>query len=167
MGINMKKYIIIIALLLSPSYSLAQTYSPYGRSFGFGIMVGDPLGATLKIRSQSNNAFVIDVGSSYFGSPRVGVDYLWQFNSFRNQVVNLYAGPGGIIGFGEGNGFWYRGRYIRASGNVGLAARGVVGVNFLPRDTPIETFVEIGVLISLAPDFDSGVDAGLGIRFYP
>ena len=68
---------------------------------------------------------------------------------------------------GEGNGFWYDGRYHRASGNLGLGARGVVGVNFVPRDAPIEVFLEIGVLLALAPDFDSGMDAGLGIRFYP
>ena len=126
-----------------------------------------PLGATLKFWTQRDNAFVVDVGSSYFGTPRIGVDYLWHFNAFRSQVANLYAGPGGVIGFGEGHGIWYKGHYLRAGGDVGIGARGVVGVNFVPRDTPIETFFEIGVLLALAPEFDSGVDVGLGIRFYP
>ncbi len=164
----MKNYLIMIILvLISFEYTEAQTYSPHGKKFGFGIMVGDPLGVTLKFWTHSNNAFAVDVGSSYFGSPRVGVDYLWHFNAFNTSIANLYAGPGGVIGFGEGNGFWFRGRYVRARGNVGLGARGVVGVDFVPRDTPIEAFFEIGVLLALAPDFDSGVDVGLGIRFYP
>ena len=164
----MKKYLIIIILsLISFKYAEAQTFSPYGKQFGFGIMVGDPLGATLKFWTHDNHAFVVDIGSSYFGSPRIGVDYLWHFNAFRSPIANLYAGPGGAIGVGEGNGVYYNGKYHRASGNVGIGARGVVGVDFVPRDTPIEVFFELGVLLALAPEFDSGVDVGLGIRFYP
>ncbi len=164
----MKKYIILIALIIGTfSFLNAQSFSSPGKKFGFGIMVGDPLGATLKFWTKPENAFVVDIGASYFGSPRIGVDYLWHFNAFKTQIVNLYAGPGGVIGVGEGNGFWYDGKYHRSKGNVGLGARGVVGVNFVPRETPIEAFFEIGVLVALAPEFDSGLDVGLGIRFYP
>ncbi len=164
----MKKYVILLAAIITLSgLTKAQTYSPNGKEFGFGIMVGDPLGATLKFWTQRDNAFVIDIGASYFGSPRIGVDYLWHFNAFKTPIANLYAGPGGVIGVGEGNGFWYDGKYHRAKGDVGIGARGVVGVNLVPRDTPIEAFFEIGVLLALAPDFDSGVDVGLGVRFYP
>jgi hypothetical protein len=147
--------------------SKAQSYSPYGREFGFGIMVGDPLGATLKFWTQRDRAFVVDLGASYFGSPRIGVDYLWHFNAFKSPIANLYAGPGGVIGIGEGNGFYNNDKYNRSGGEIGIGARGVVGVNFVPRDTPIEVFFEIGVLLALAPDFGSGVDIGLGVRFYP
>ena len=42
-----------------------------------------------------------------------------------------------------------------------------MGVNLLPRNTPIEAFFELGVLLALAPEFDSGIDVGLGVRFYP
>ncbi|HEY6907079.1 MAG TPA: hypothetical protein VI230_06390 [Ignavibacteriaceae bacterium] len=164
----MKKYVILIILIITISgLSKAQSYSPYGREFGFGIMVGDPLGATLKFWTQPDNAFVVDVGASYFGSPRIGVDYLWHFNAFRSSIANLYAGPGGVLGIGEGNGFYDNNKYHRGGGELGLGARGVVGVNLVPRDTPLEVFFEIGVLLSLAPDFGSGVDVGLGIRFYP
>jgi hypothetical protein len=164
----MKRYIILLSsILIISGITQAQTYSPYGREFGFGIMVGDPLGGTLKFWTQGDKAFVVDIGASSFGSPRLGVDYLWHFNAFKSPLANLYAGPGGAIGIGEGNGFWYDGRYHRAKGDIGIGARGVVGVNFTPRDTPIEVFFEIGVLLALAPDFNSGVDVGLGIRFYP
>ncbi len=164
----MKKYLILITVVLTFSgLSEAQTYSPGGKEFGFGIMVGDPLGATLKFWSQKDKAFVVDVGASYFGSPRIGVDYLWHFNAFNSPIANLYAGPGGVIGVGEGNGFWYKDKYDRKSGNVGIGARGVIGVNLLPMDTPIEAFFELGVLIALAPEFNSGIDVGLGVRFYP
>jgi len=164
----MKRYIIlVVTLLMISGLSKAQNYSPGGKEFGFGIMVGDPLGATLKFWTQRDNAFVIDIGASYFGSPRIGVDYLWHFDAFRSPIANLYAGPGGVIGIGEGNGFWYKGRYHRTGGDVGIGARGVVGVDLVPRNTPIEAFFELGVLLALAPDFNSGVDVGLGVRFYP
>lgn len=164
----MKKYLILIILsLFYCKFTEAQTYSPNGKEFGFGIMVGDPIGATLKFWTPGAHAFVVDVGASYFGSPRIGVDYLWHFNAFRDQMFNLYAGPGGVLGVGEGNGFWYRNHYVRASGSVGIGARGVVGVDLVPRNAPVEVFFELGVLLALAPDFDSGIDVGLGIRFYP
>ncbi len=163
----MKKYLILLILIfLSFTYTEAQTFSPYGRQFGFGLMVGDPLGLTLKFWTHDTHAFVVDVGASYFGSPRIGVDYLWHFNAFRSSQANLYAGPGGVIGVGEGGGFWYHG-FHREAGNLGIGARGVIGVDFVPRDTPVEAFFEIGVLLALAPDFNSGIDLGLGVRFYP
>lgn len=164
----MKKYIILIIVIITFSgLSKAQTYSPNGKEFGFGIMVGDPLGGTLKFWTQRDNAFVVDVGSSYFGSPRIGVDYLWHFNAFNSPIANLYAGPGGVLGIGEGNGFYFEGKYQRSSGSVGLGARGVMGVNITPRNTPIEAFFELGVLLALTPEVDSGFDVGLGVRFYP
>ena len=67
----------------------------------------------------------------------------------------------------NGNGFWYKGKYFRAKDEIGLGGRGLFGINFIPRNTPLEIFLEIGVLLSLVPDFESSVDAGLGIRFYP
>ncbi|MCK7524147.1 MAG: hypothetical protein MZV64_44205 [Ignavibacteriales bacterium] len=54
------------------------------------------------------NAFVLSLGKSYFGSPRVGVDYLWHFNPFNTNTANLYAGVGGAIGFGEETDFGTR-----------------------------------------------------------
>ncbi len=165
----MKKRLILFSIILMIFFyysdSLAQ--SPEGKDFGFGIMVGDPTGATLKFFTHRDNAFVIDLGASYFGSPRIGVDYLWQFNAFNSNIANLYAGAGGTIGFGKGNGFYYRDKYIREKNNVGLGARGIFGVNFIPPNTPLEVFFEIGVLLALTPDFGSSADIGLGMRFYP
>lgn len=166
----MKKLFVVITLLvLLGSSQNVFAQSPQGREFGFGIMVGDPTGATLKLWTQRENAFVFDLGSSYFGSPRLDVDYLWHFDAFRSSIVKLYAGPGAVIGFGTGHGFFYKndeGFYVR-SGGAGLGVRGVFGVNVIPRDTPLEVFFEVGLLIGLSPDFGSAVDAALGFRFYP
>ena len=156
---------LILLFLTFNQNSFAQ--SPEGKNFGFGIMLGDPTGGTAKFWTSRQNAFVLSLGKSYFGSPRVGVDYLWHFNSFNTNTANLYVGVGGAIGFGEGRGFWYKDKYFRTKDEAGVGARGLFGINFIPRDNPLEIFFEIGVLMSLTPDFDTGADAALGIRFYP
>ena len=155
--------VIVISMYVQ---SFAQ-FSPYSRKTGFGIILGEPIGLTLKVWSDYDNAFVFDLGNSYFGDLRIDVDYLWHFDAFRSRIVNLYAGPGGVLGIGEGNGFWYKGKYHRTKNDIGIGARGVFGINVVPERTPLEIFFELGVLVGLAPDFGSSVDAALGMRFYP
>ncbi len=165
----MKKILLILFALLFIS-SFSQSFSQvHGKKFGFGIVLGEPTGGTVKFWTQTNNAFVVDLGASYFGSPRIGVDYLWHFDAFHSNIAKLYAGPGAALGIGEGNGFWYKGKKegIYYHSGVGLGIRGVFGVNVVPDETPLEFFFEIGALIGLAPDFGSGIDAALGLRFYP
>ena len=168
-GVTMRKNMMIIFTLMIfiGTFSTAFAGRPQGKNFGFGIILGDPTGGTLKFFTKINNAFVVDFGASYFGSPRIGVDYLWQFNAFNSDIANLYAGAGGTIGFGRGHGFYYKDKYIRETNNAGLGARGIFGVNIIPRRTPLEFFFEFGVLIAVAPDFQSSADVGLGMRFYP
>ncbi|HZW40514.1 MAG TPA: hypothetical protein VFF33_14540 [Ignavibacteriaceae bacterium] len=165
----MKKYIIILLMLLSIT-EMAQ--SPQGKKFGFGIILGDPTGGTLKYWTTNQNALVFDIGGSYFGSPRIGVDYLWHFDAFNSNIVKMYAGPGAALGIGEGRRIWYRNKggdefYIRSSGESALALRGVFGINVVPRATPLEMFLDIGVLFGISPGFGTAVDAAIGIRFYP
>jgi hypothetical protein len=163
----MRKSIYIIILLIITGFSEVLPQSPQRKELGFGIMFGDPTGGTLKIWTNRENAFVIDVGASFFGKPRIGVDYLWHFDAFNSDIAYLYAGPGGAIGFGEGNGFWYDDKFHRTRNEIGLGARGVFGVNVVPHNTPLEIFFEIGALLGLVPDFGSAADVALGIRFYP
>ncbi|MBI5323750.1 MAG: hypothetical protein HZB41_00435 [Ignavibacteriae bacterium] len=163
------KPILVLIFIFSLQISSAQ--GPKGKSFGFGIMFGDPTGATLKFWTSQENAFVVDVGSSYFGSLRFNGDYLWHFDAFNSQIVKLYAGPGAVVGIGEGHSYWYKEDhekfYFRKRGDVGIGARGMFGINIIPRRTPLEIFLEFGVLIGIVPDFGTSVDAGVGIRFYP
>jgi hypothetical protein len=161
----MLKAALILFITIIFSANVYSQYAPEGKSFGFGIKLGEPTGATLKFWTVSPNAFVIDVGASSFGSPRIGVDYLWHFNAFNSRMVNLYAGPGAALGFGKGRGFWKK--YDRDVNEIGVGIRGVFGVNFVPERTPLEIFLELGVLMGLVPGFSSHVDVGLGIRFYP
>jgi len=160
----MKKLLLALSFVVMLGVS-SYAQSPGGKDLGFGVMLGDPAGLTLKYWPNHVNAFVFDLGSSYFGSPRINADYLWHFNAFESDIANLYAGPGVALGFGNSGGFWDRS--FRNDNNTALGVRGVFGVNILPRRTPLEVFVEIGVLVGLTPDFGSGIDGAIGIRYYP
>jgi hypothetical protein len=161
-------FIVTVLLVLTSTEGFAQRIGG-GDNFGFGIVLGEPTGLTAKYYTNSREALVFALGASYFGGPRIGVDYVWHFDAFNSDVTKLYAGPGLALGFGENRGFWYKkdDKFVRSSTDLGLGVRGVFGVNFIPRRTPLEFFLELGVLIGLAPDFGSGVDAAIGMRFYP
>lgn len=149
-------------LLLSAAVLYAQ------RSTGFGIVVGDPTGLTLKHWVARDQALAASLGGSYFGSPRIGVDYLWHFNAFRSSIVFLYGDAGVAIGLGRGVRWWGdRGYKYYERDETRLGIRGMFGVNILPRGIPLEFFLELGPLLTLAPGFGSSVDIAMGMRFYP
>ncbi len=153
----------LFALTLGSTECRAQ--GPDGRSFGFGLVLFDPLGATVKVWTNPVNAFVFDIGASDFGPTRLDADYLWHFDAFQSRIVKLYAGPGLVLAFGNGNGPFGR-REFDGESNVGIAARVMFGLNIIPARTPLEIFFEMGPLIGLSPG-GVGFDIAAGIRFYP
>lgn len=166
----MKKTLFVILILTGSIFNFSYAQSPESKNFGFGIILGDPTGLTLKFWTQRNNAIVIDVGESYFGNPRIGLDYLWHFDAFRSNITKLYAGFGGVLGIGQGKGLYYiehHGFYYRSDNGIGLGLRGVFGVNVIPRNSPLEFFFEVGLLVGFSPALGSAGDVGIGMRFYP
>ena len=169
-------FVLLLMLIGSSSSLFAQ--GPGGKEFGFGLILGEPTGGTIKYWLNSENALVADIGYSYFGAPRIDVDYLWHFHAFNSNVVKLYAAIGGAVGFGNGYyGVFYRGKhydegdypfYYRGYRNsdIGFGIRAMFGLNIIPKRTPLEFFLEIGPLIGISP-FGVAFDAAVGVRFYP
>lgn len=141
------------------------------KDFGFGIMLGDPLAITGKLWVNKENAIDAYIGGSYFGALRIGADYLWHFDAFQSKIVLLYAGAGATIGFGRGREIWYKYKkgyfYYREEGESGIGVRAIMGLNIIPRRTPIEIFFEVGPMVGIIPSVGVGMDASIGIRFYP
>jgi hypothetical protein len=166
-----KLSLLSLFLIISASNLFAQ--GPRGNSFGFGLILGDPTGATIKYWTNNENAFTASIGSSYFGNIRLGGDYLWHFDAFNSRVVKMYAGPGIVLGFGQSHGgFWWGDKhdkfyYWDDTHSVGFAGRVVFGINIIPKRSPIEIFFELGPLIGISPAFGVNLDAAAGIRFYP
>lgn len=156
----------VITLLLSifASVSLAQE-----RRFGLGVIIGEPTGISAKLWVSPQHAFDFGLGWSlggdrihrydggYDGGSRVHfhMDYLWHwFNAIHSsERFPLYTGIGGRINTGAGY-------------DANAAVRGVIGILWLPRQTPIDVFLEIVPSFQVVPSTGFGIDAGLGVRYF-
>jgi hypothetical protein len=139
------------------------------RRFGLGVILGEPTGISAKLWVSPATAFDFGLGWS-IGGDRVGnydggydggsrahfhMDYLWHwFNAIQSsERFPLYTGVGGRINSGAG----YKST---------AAVRGVVGIAWLPHQTPIDIFLEIVPSLQVVPSTGFGIDAGLGARFF-
>lgn len=169
----MKNMITLLSVFIILNILIPGIYAqgPKGKDFGIGLVLGDPSGLSIKYWTTAENAFHVYIGSSYFGKIRLGADYLWHFDSFNSSVVKLYTGLGLVLGFGNGSGIWYKSNkdnfYYWSDNTVGIAARGVLGLNIIPRNSPLEIFLELAPLVGLSPNYGINIDAAVGIRFYP
>ena len=139
------------------------------RRFGLGIILGEPTGISAKLWTSNRTALDFGLGWSlggdriskydgyYTGESRVHfhMDYLWHsFDAIRSsERFPLYYGVGGRINTGAG---------YKSS----AAVRGVLGILWLPRRTPIDVFFELVPALQLAPSTGFGIDAGLGVRYF-
>lgn len=166
---NKLNYTILACIFLLLSASGLKSYSPQGKNFGFGIMLGEPTGLTAKFWTSKDNALAFCLGNSYLGNLRIGADYLWHFNAFNSKIVNMYSGPGIALGIGESSGWWYHNKnkvWYKEDDGIGLGVRGVFGINIVPRNTPLEIFGELGVMVGFLPGTFTNVEGAIGIRYY-
>lgn len=156
--------VIALCLLFAAPRSIAQD-----SGFGLGVIIGEPTGISAKLWTSSVNAFDFGLGWS-FGGDRIGkykgyydggrrvhfhMDYLWHaFEAIHSsERFPLYYGFGGRMNNGAG----YDGS---------IAIRGVFGIAWLPRNTPMDVFLELVPSLQLTSSTGFGMDAGLGARFF-
>ena len=139
------------------------------RGFGLGVIIGEPTGLSAKYWLSHDNALDFglgwSVGSNWVGRDRghdyrgrrvhFHMDYLWHsFNAIHsNQRFPLYYGIGGRLNTGTGY-------------DESLALRGVIGIVWLPLNTPADIFIEVVPSLELLPGTGFGLDAGIGARYY-
>jgi hypothetical protein len=166
----MKHLLLTLVFLLSINLSTAQ--SPKGKSTGVGVVLGDPTGATLKYWTGNMEAYNFYIGNSYFGELTVGVDYMQHYNAFNSSVFNVHLAGGVVAGLGNGNSGWIRkgkddGFYYRDGKTFGVGARGMLGLNFVPKSSPFEISLEVGPFLGISPAYGFDFMSDLTIRFYP
>lgn len=156
--------LFIILLITVSSFTFGQS-----KKFGLGIIVGEPTGLSAKLWTSHTNALVFGLGWSVQGYRFNGfdsdydrvtrthfhVDYLWHsFNAISsNQQFPLFYGIGGRINSGP-----------EYSGTFGI--RGVLGIAWLPRSTPLDIFIEVVPTFLLINSTGFGIDAGIGARYF-
>jgi hypothetical protein len=161
--------VVLVTLLLSGETLMAQELAP--KTMSWGMILGDPLGVTMKYRMNPINSVDFSFGPDYYGSPRLQIDYIWQFNTFHSNLVKAYAGPGLAVAFAKGSNMFYNAEPFRESfSNIedkkpGLGGRMIFGLNFSPRSSPLELFVETGMMVGFNRYFDPDIDYGMGFRY--
>lgn len=164
--IKVKSLLFVLSALVAIQCSQAQQ-----RNFGIGLILGEPTGISAKLWTSSENAFDFGLGWSMDGD-RMGrynnnyyyndgsrvhfhMDYLWHaFNVIHSaEQFPLYYGIGGSLNSGSG--------YASS-----VAIRGVFGISWLPRDTPIDVFLELVPTLRLTNSSGLYIGAGLGARYY-
>jgi hypothetical protein len=165
-------HFLLVALVVTLLAPLAATAQPSPGSFGFGFILGEPTGISLKGSLSRSNAWDAAIGSSWFGSLHIQADYLWMINAFSSSKVGLYAGLGGVVGIGRGKGVIFKGEqgkwyYYEDENAIAIGARVAFGLNAVPFSAPVEFFLEVAPLVGLVPAFGVGTQVGFGIRYYP
>jgi hypothetical protein len=139
------------------------------RHFGLGVVVGEPTGISAKYWTTPSNALTFGVGwyhqavvwvgphRYYYAGTRLHIhaDYLWHsFEAIQStERFPLHYGIGARLE--TGNAF---------PGSFGV--RGVVGLSWLPRGTPLDVFLELAPTLFLAPSTGIGMGAGIGVRYF-
>ncbi len=155
---------LTITILLSCKVLHAQTVS-------VGGMVGNPLGLTMRWPVKQGRALDAGFGPDYFGSPRLQLDYVYEFRVFNSTSFDEYAGPGLAIAFAKGMNAFYTREFHRESfaseedNGFGIGARAIFGMDFRPAGSPLDLFLETGPMFPASRNFDIDIDAALGFRY--
>lgn len=153
-----KRVSLFVLLLVGCAATLvpsAGTLHAQDSGFGAGIMAGSPTGLTGKYWVSRENA--IDVGLAWSfadeGFFHIHGDYLWHFPDVirSNERFVLYAGIGGRLGLGD-------------KSRIGVRIPG--GIEWWPRNTPLDVFLEVAPILDLAPKTEFTFNGAVGVRFF-
>jgi hypothetical protein len=162
----MNKILLLLAvfgIMLFMKPVSAQT-----RGFGMGLIVGEPTGISAKLWTSGVNALDFGLGfgvggdrihynGNYNDGSRIHfhMDYLWHsFDAIQSSAkLPLYYGFGGRFNSGAGY-------------DDSFGIRGVFGIAWIPRSTPIDLFVEVVPVLQVTPSTGFGFDAAIGVRYF-
>ncbi len=126
------------------------------KRFGLGIIFGEPTGFSGKAMLSERNAIDAGVAWSFRSNGRfhLHADYLWQFPHTIKapEQFTLFAGIGGRLAAGKGDGIF--------------GIRIVGGVAWLPRNSPLEIFLEVAPILDMIPATELSANGGVGVRFF-
>jgi hypothetical protein len=146
--------VLALALTLATPARAQITIPEEG--FGIGFVLGTPTGLSASLPVGERNAFNAALGYDFTGDANLFVqaDYVWiHKNIIPVDVgsVSLYYGPGA---------------FAIAARDAAIGIRGVVGIDYRFAGAPVQIFLEVAPGISVLPDTDAHVGAGLGARYY-
>ena len=165
------RFLIILILSLG---SMAASFKPNPGSFAGGLMIGSMTAVTGKYFLSKEAALDFGVGFGGYPGSALYLDYLWHIpgvfgtNSKFGRESSIYFGGGGGIAFWDDTyecGRWHCDHRPRNT-ETGVFIRGLVGVEWYAAPTRFGVFGELGPTILLSPATGSGLDVGIGGRWY-
>lgn len=145
---------IIVAFLLIPVNTSAQSNQSDSRNFGVGLMLGEPSGVSVK--SWFNHKSAFDIGAA------------WSLTG-RNEALHLHADYLRHSWFDNTDGlaFYYGlGARVIFSEDATAGVRVPVGLNYLFRSIPFDLFVEAVPILDISIDLELAGNGAVGIRYY-
>jgi len=126
------------------------------RGLGIGIIFGETNGLSVKNWVNANQAFQFDINwDLYYAGLGIGAAYLFHNFEMMTSDMNKFPVYFGIKGW--------------ASFSTGGTAAGVqvpLGIAWIPKETPVDIFLEVCPGISLIPSVRFAPGGGLGIRYW-
>lgn len=139
------------------------------KTFGFGLIIGEPIGLTAKYYLSESTALDFALGEydRFREDDDLGVhiDFLWHpvvIGTADPFVIPLYIGLGGRIVGDDDDG-------LRDDDDIDLGIRAPLGVALDFNRVPIDVFFELAIVIDLIDDDDDDsvdLDAAFGVRYY-
>ncbi|HKS35718.1 MAG TPA: hypothetical protein VJW76_00910 [Verrucomicrobiae bacterium] len=146
--------------LADESATNAVSYSDgaIDRRFGVGLMLGEPIGASLKYRLDDHFAIDGGVGVSLRGEDNLHLhsDVLYHFT----DVISVSRGSLPIY-FGGGVRYKFRDNRDDLFG-----FRIPAGIAYLFEDIPVDVFFEVAPVLDVHPSTDWEFTAGIGARYW-
>jgi hypothetical protein len=128
-----------------------------GGPFGLGLILGEPTGLSAKLFLDGRSALDFALDFSFLEDAfYFHMDYVLHFGG-RGSVALPYIGVGGKVAVKDNDHHEDHDRF---------GVRVPLGVAFMPRSLPIDIFGEVVPGITLLPETDPDVDAGIGIRLF-
>jgi hypothetical protein len=161
--IGMKKIVLSLFVVL---FLTALPEARTGGPFGLGLVVGAPTGITGKLWTSRTQAWTGALAFSLGNHHDYYNDYYYDNAVYINVMHTWHDFNLADVGSGELPFYLGVGGRLWAAHHFGLGVRGCGGVSFMPARTPIDIFLEIGVVIDIVEEPGGDVDAGLGVRYY-
>jgi hypothetical protein len=134
--------LILIAFFMVVSF---ESFFAQQRTFGLGIIIGEPTGLSSKLWTSPTTALDFGLGWS-IGGDRLGMNNIQNNGGSRihfhlDYLLHLFNAVGSTeqypIYYGIGARFNSGGGYYNS-----LAVRFVLGLAWMPRETPFDLFIE-------------------------
>ena len=123
-------------------------------ALGAGVILGSPIGPTLKY--WLNPRMAINIGLGFENDFVLYSDVL-----IHEWTLLPQPSKGSLAGY-FGGGL----RYENKDKDDEFGFRAVGGVSYWIESHPIEVFLEVAPVFQVSPDTDTEFDAGIGLRYY-